>query len=91
VNTAQRLNEIRRRLDAAFQPVVMDVTDEGHHHVGHEGAKDGRGHFRVHIVAAAFAGRSPIQRHRMIYQALGGLMQSDVHALAIDARAPDEA
>jgi len=91
VNTAQRLNEIRRRLDAAFQPVVLDVTDEGRHHVGHEGAKDGRGHFRVHIVAAAFAGRSPIQRHRLIYQALGGLMQSDVHALAIDARAPDEA
>lgn len=90
MNTAQRLNEIRRRLDLAFQPVALDVIDEGHHHVGHEGAKDGRGHFRVRIVAAGFAGRSLIQRHRLVYQAMGGLMQSDIHALAIDARAPDE-
>jgi len=90
MNPEQRLAEIRRRLEAAFQPESADVTDEGHLHVGHEGAKDGRGHFRLRVVSKRFAGQAMVQRHRAIYQAMGDLMQSDIHALAIEAKTPDE-
>lgn len=91
MNTAQRTNEIRRRLHEALKPSVLEVIDESHQHVGHAGARDGRGHFRVRIVAAGFAGCPLIRRHRLVYEAMGDLMQSDVHALAIEARAPGEA
>ncbi len=90
MNTEQRLLEMRQRLQSALQPEALDLIDEGHLHVGHEGAKDGRGHFRLHIVSRHFTGLSLVRRHRMIYQAMGELMQSDIHALAIEARAPDE-
>ncbi len=66
------------------------VEDESHLHEGHAGARDGRGHFRVSIVAEAFDGLSPLARHRAVYAALGELMQTDIHALAIDATASDE-
>jgi BolA protein len=91
MNTEQRFAEIRRRLEAAFQPESLELMDEGHLHVGHEGAKDGRGHFRLRMVSKRFAGQSMVQRHRAIYQAMGELMQSDIHALAIEAKTPDEA
>lgn len=91
MNTEQRLLEMRQRLQSALQPEALDLIDEGHLHVGHEGAKDGRGHFRLHIVSRHFAGQSMVRRHRMIYQVMGELMQSDIHALAIEAMAPDEA
>jgi len=90
MNTEQRLAEIRRRLESTFQPLALKVVDEGHLHAGHEGAKDGRGHFRLRIISGQFAGKTMVQRHRMIYQVLGELMRSDIHALDIDARAPDE-
>jgi BolA protein len=78
------IEQIRERLQAAFAPTELDVLDEGHKHAGHAG--EGKGHFHVHIVSAAFAGRSPIKRHRMIYAALGGLMDNGIHALSIDAK-----
>lgn len=81
----QRAAEIERRLTEAFQPDSLTVKDESHLHVGHAGARDGRGHFRVTIVAAAFADLTPIACHRAIYSALGELMQTDIHALSIDA------
>jgi len=90
MNTEQRLQEIQNRLEAALNPETIQVEDEGHHHVGHEGAKDGRGHFRVLIVSDHFRGKSPIQRHRMVYRAMDELMQTDIHALAIDAYTPEE-
>jgi BolA protein len=90
MNSEQRLAEIRHRLEAALSPESLQVEDEGHMHIGHEGAKDGRGHFRVLIVSDNFRGKTPIQRHRLIYQALGDLMQTDIHALAIDAYSPEE-
>jgi BolA protein len=86
-----RVDGIRERLTAAFAPVELVIEDESHRHAGHAGARDGRGHFRVRIVSAAFRGQLPLARHRAIYAALGELMQTDIHALAIDARAPDEA
>lgn len=84
-----RVALIRERL-AALAPVELDVEDESHRHVGHAGARDGRGHFRVRVVSGAFAGLAPLARHRAVYAALGELMQTDIHALAIDARAPGE-
>jgi BolA protein len=86
-----RVEQIRARLQTALAPIRLDVVDEGHKHVGHEGARDGRGHFAVNIVSAAFAGDAPLARHRRVYAALGKLMQTDIHALSIQARTPQEA
>lgn len=85
-----RVEAIRERLQAALQPESLVVEDESHLHVGHAGARDGRGHFRVFIVAEGFNGLSALARHRAVYAALGELMQTDIHALAIDATASDE-
>jgi BolA protein len=90
VNAEQRLEEIERRLQATFSPESLRVDDESHQHIGHEGAKDGRGHFRVTIVSDAFNGMNMISRHRAIYAAMGELMQTDIHALAIEAFSSDE-
>ena len=90
MDTEQRLQEIRKRLKESLEPASLQVEDEGHLHVGHEGARDGRGHFRVLVIAQCFEGRSALKRHRMIYDAMGVLMQTDIHALTIDAYAPDE-
>jgi BolA protein len=85
-----RTDRIRERLTAAFAPVALDIEDESHRHAGHPGARDGRGHFRVRVVSGAFAGQSALARHRSVYAALGEMMQTDIHALAIDARTPEE-
>ena len=87
---SDRVQRIRERLEQ-LAPSELLIVDESHKHAGHEGARDGRGHFRVRIVAAAFGGKSLLARHRRIYAALGDLMQTDIHALALDARAPEEA
>jgi BolA protein len=85
VNSEERMQQIRQRLNVALQPQALEVIDEGHLHHGHEGAKDGRGHFRLRIVSERFAGQSMVQCHRLVYQAMGELMQTDIHALTIDA------
>ena len=85
--TAARVEAIRTALAQAFDPAVLEIRDDSHRHAGHAGARDGRGHFHVRIVSAAFAGMPPLARHRAVYAALGSLMQSDIHALSIDARA----
>lgn len=87
---SERVELIRRELTAALKPTELDIEDESHRHAGHAGARDGRGHFRVHIVSAEFTGKSALARHRAVYAALSDLMQTDIHALAIDARAPEE-
>lgn len=84
-----RIERIREAL-AALQPVTLDVIDDSHKHAGHEGARDGRGHFTVRIVSPVFAGKAPLARHRAVYAALGEMMQTDIHALAIEAKAPGE-
>lgn len=85
-----RVERIRAALQAALQPEALDVVDDSHMHAGHEGARDGRGHFTVRITSPAFAGKLPLARHRAVYAALGDMMQTDIHALAIQARAPGE-
>jgi len=84
----ERIAEIRSRLTNAFSPGTLEIEDESHLHAGHEGAKGGLGHFRVHIISEQFSGLSRIQSHRLIYDALGTLMQTDIHALSVDASAP---
>ncbi len=84
------MEQIRACLNGALAPLELVVEDESHRHAGHAGARDGRGHFRVRIVSAAFRGQAALARHRAVYAALGDLMQTDIHALAIDARAPEE-
>ena len=88
--TAERVALIRTRLEAAFEPEELDVVDDSHRHVGHAGARDGRGHFQVRILSRRFAGKRTLERHRMIYAALGPLMQTDIHALGLEALSPDD-
>ena len=83
-----RIKEIRRRLEAALEPTQVEIVDESHKHVGHAGARDGRGHFHVRIASAQFTGLAALQRHRLVYDALGDLMETDIHALSIEASAP---
>ena len=85
-----RRDAIREKLEAQLAPLELSVVDESHKHAGHEGARDGRGHFAVHIVSAAFEGVNLLARHRLVYDALGALMQSDIHALSLKAQAPSE-
>lgn len=90
MNPKDRKKEIERRLAQALEPETLGVEDESHLHEGHEGAKDGRGHFRVLIIAPVFEGKSMLERHRMLYRILDDMMRTDIHALAIDAWSPDE-
>jgi BolA protein len=85
-----RLDRIRARLGEQFAPTFLEVIDDSHLHAGHAGARGGAGHFRVRIVAPAFAGLAPLQRHRLIYAALAELLAQDIHALSIEARAPSD-
>jgi BolA protein len=85
-----RVEAIRERLQATLAPLELQVIDESHKHAGHEGARDGRGHFAVRIVSAAFEGVNLLARHRLVYDALGPLMQTDIHALSLKAQAPSE-
>ena len=87
---SERIERMRECLMRELVPSQLAIDDESHLHIGHAGARDGRGHFRVHIVSAAFAGLSLVARHRRIYAALGDMLISDIHALALDARTPDE-
>lgn len=85
-----RSSAIRDRLQQRFAPLELSVQDDSARHAGHAGARDGRGHFTVRVVSRDFADHSRIERHRMVYAALGELMQTDIHALSIAALTPDE-
>lgn len=88
---SNRVALIEERLQTVLAPVSLDIIDDSAAHAGHAGARDG-GHFTVRIVSAAFAGKTLIQRHRLIYAALADLMHRDIHALSISkAKTPDEA
>ena len=87
MNTCQQ--EMRVRL-AALDPVSLEIIDESWKHAGHAGARDGGGHYVLNIVSDRFAGNNTVARHRMIYSALGDMMKREIHALTIQANAPDE-
>lgn len=88
--TAERVERIRHALQSALAPTRLSVEDDSARHRGHAGARDGRGHFNVEIVSAAFAGLAPLARHRKVYAALGEMMITDIHALSIQASTPEE-
>jgi BolA family transcriptional regulator, general stress-responsive regulator len=82
--------EMKTRL-AALEPIELELVDESEQHRGHAGyAAGGNTHWRLSIVSPRFSGQSVVARHRMVYQALGNLMQNPIHALAITARTPEE-
>ncbi len=87
--TAARVEMIRQRLQAQLQPTALNVIDDSHLHAGHASA-GGAGHFTVQIVADCFAGKTLIQRHRLVYSAVDDLMPSEIHALSIQAKTPTE-
>jgi BolA protein len=88
--TQDRVTTIEQLLVDAFAPQDMLVKDQSHLHAGHAGAKEGKGHFDVTIVSEKFDGVNRIGRHRLVYDALGAFMESDIHALRINAFSPAE-
>ena len=90
IDNASRIERMRAAL-ATLSPASLEIRDDSHRHVGHEGARDGRGHFSVDVVSAAFEGKAPLARHRLVYAALGDMMHTDIHALQVRARTPAEA
>lgn len=82
--------ELMRNRLAALAPDVVEIYDESGEHVGHEGAKGGGGHYQLLIVSRVFEGEPRLARHRMVYAALGGMLQREIHALAISAYTPEE-
>lgn len=89
LNSAQRVELITEHLSRSFTPVTLEVIDESDQHIGHRSAQ-GKGHFQVRIVSPVFQGKKLLERHRMIYAALGDAMQDEIHALSIHAKTPDE-
>lgn len=87
MSESDRVTRLRAALVAALDPVHLEIRDDSAQHAGHAGAREG-GHFHVTITAAAFAGRSAVQRHRMVYAAAADMMGRGIHALSIDAREP---
>ncbi|MGX2039468.1 BolA family protein [Methylocaldum sp. MU1018] len=86
-----RVEKIRSRLKDALSPVHLDIVDNSLAHAGHSGAMEtGGGHFYATIVSEAFEGKSSVQRHQLVYRALGDLMQKEIHALNIKAFTPLE-
>ena len=88
--TSERVEKIRNRLLAGIQAESIEIVDDSQKHKDHEGAKAGGGHFKVTIVAKAFTNKTIIQRHRIVYEALGEMMHRDIHALSIKALTPEE-
>ncbi len=85
----ERIAKMRDSL-AVLEPVQLEIIDESHKHAGHAGARDGGGHYVLRIVSPQFAGKNTVARHRMIYCAIGEMMKREIHALTIQALAPNE-
>ena len=88
--TNARATMIRERLTRELHPVKLEIIDESAKHAGHAGAASGGGHFIVNIVSPAFEKKTLIQRHRLVYAAVGDIMHSEIHALSIQAKTPQE-
>lgn len=82
---------IRRKLNTALKPTLLEIVDDSHRHAGHAGARPGgETHFNVKIVSEAFIGKSRIERQRMVFRALEAELADRIHALALITRAPGE-
>ena len=89
MNAPSTVQRIEAALRAALAPTVLEVRDDSAQHAGHAGAREG-GHYTVTLVSERFEGLSRVARHRLVYDSLGPLMRAGIHALAIEARTPDE-
>jgi BolA protein len=85
---ALREQRLRQLLEERFAPLRLAIEDQSHLHAGHAGAATGQSHFQVHIVAEAFRGLSAVARHRLVYAAVAELLESDIHALKLEALPP---
>ena len=85
------MQRIRASLESGLQPSELDIVDDSHRHAGHAGARDGRGHFSVRVVAERFAGMPTLRRHQLVYGCVAEMMQTDIHALSITALTPEQA
>jgi len=83
-------DKIKQKLNESIQPELIEIIDDSASHAGHAGAKQGAGHYNITVVATAFDGKSLVQRHQLIYQALNDLMKNEIHALGINALTPSE-
>jgi len=83
MDNSQRLERMQQMIQDALNPTQLEVIDDSHKHIGHAGAKEGKGHFTVVIKSEALEGKRMLQQHRMLYEALGDMMETDIHALAI--------
>jgi len=88
--TGDRRERLAGRLEKGLRPDQLEVIDDSHRHAGHAGAADGRGHFTVLIVSQRFAGLGTLQRHKLVYEVVGDMMTTDIHALSIRALASGE-
>ena len=82
--------KIKQLLNDALKPTLLEIIDNSAAHAGHAGAKSGGGHYHVTIVAEAFEGKSLVQRHQLIYKAIGDMMKQQIHAFGINALSPSE-
>ena len=89
MTASERVEKLRQVLTARLTPVSLEIRDDSAKHAGHAGAREG-GHFSVVVVSDQFAGRTRMQRHQLVYQAVAELMRTDIHALSIQARTPQE-
>ncbi len=85
MDNSERISTMKQKLEEHLSPSELIIEDESHHHAGHAGAREGKGHFRIKICSAKFQGLRILQQHRLVYDALGEMMQNDIHALSIQA------
>lgn len=85
-----RVEMIQSRLVSELAPIHLEIIDDSQAHAGHAGARHGGGHFSAFIVSAAFEGKSPVQRHQLVYRVLGEMLRAEIHALSIKALTPSE-
>lgn len=81
----QRMAKIEALLDVSLSPIELLIQDDSHLHAGHAGSQSGMGHFTVTIKSEKFRGILPLKRHQLVFQALGDMMKTDIHALVIKA------
>jgi BolA protein len=89
MSTASKVETLLRERLLPLAPTRLELVDDSHLHAGHAGAREG-GHYRLLVVAAAFAGRNTLARHRMVFGLVGGLKEAGIHALSVEARTPEE-
>ncbi len=89
-DTNERLEKIRARLIGTFSPLQCQLDDDSAKHAGHAGAASGGGHYRLRLVSAQFEGLNLVRRHRLVYDSVHDMMNTEIHALAMTTLAPSE-